>query len=98
MSDVTKLTGAQLADALVEMPSRAWLPEVLEAARRLCAMDWIPVTERLPDGGEWVLVSVVDGFGRYVTVVQRHKDGSGWDYVNDRLNVTHWRPLPAAPA
>lgn len=47
---------------------------------------WIPVTERLPDEGD--------------TVLMWHKDGFVMLAVNmfDEMdNVTHWMPLPAPP-
>ena len=48
---------------------------------------WIPVTERLPENGEYVLAySADDGFA---TVEARHKF--------EVFQITHWMPLPEPP-
>lgn len=70
--------------------------EALEAAQR-----WVPVTERLPPPlddethSDWVQVAEADG-----DVSQAFLDWETGIWHNDgaRLHVTHWQPLPTAPA
>lgn len=54
---------------------------------------WIPVSERLPDQGDHVLVS--DGVGMEVSWIR----GREWKKLRHIYSedVTHWMPLPAAP-
>ncbi|EOZ36178.1 PF04448 family protein [Klebsiella pneumoniae VAKPC309] len=54
---------------------------------------WIPVSERLPDEGDHVLVS--DGVGMEVSWIR----GREWKKLRHIYSedVTHWMPLPAAP-
>jgi hypothetical protein len=65
---------------------------------------WIPVSERLPDDGKEVLVSVdenCDDCGLHVCVF----DGEAWrrseaGYIKWKtfhFGVTHWMPLPEPP-
>ena len=60
---------------------------------------WITVTERLPEGGQKVLM-LVNGRIEEAT----HLDflgvwtGSGIVYRDETGFVTHWRPLPEPPA
>lgn len=68
---------------------------------------WIPVTERLPEGDDTVLVYCPEVF-KYVT--GPHKSFFGryshtldkWIVLsfgaNDTWTVTHWMPLPEPPA
>lgn len=59
---------------------------------------WIPVEERLPEEGVWVLVATHEvsslGYFRYAQTAY-FLDGK-WHQVNG--SVRHWRPLPAPPA
>ena len=48
---------------------------------------WIPVTERLPEDGVYVLAYSADD--DYMCVEARHKFAA--------FQVTHWMPLPAPP-
>lgn len=54
---------------------------------------WIPVSERMPDEGDHVLVS--DGVGMEVSWIR----GREWKKLRHIYSedVTHWMPLPAAP-
>ena len=53
---------------------------------------WIPVSERLPDYGESVLVAVIQVDG------SRTADLDAMDEVNAFAgSYSHWMPLPAAP-
>lgn len=66
---------------------------------------WIPVTERLPDHSENVLVCVTDSY-RNVTLehaylLAQYIAGDGWILEMwpeiENPNVTHWMPLPEFP-
>jgi len=65
---------------------------------------WIPVTERLPNRGEWVLaygphyshiVAECDR-GEWRSVYRDSETGEPW--LREAGMVTHWMPLPAPPA
>lgn len=49
--------------------------------------EWIPVKERLPDKGQYVLAYSADD--DYMTVEARHNF--------DAFQITHWMPLPEPP-
>lgn len=56
---------------------------------------WIPITDRLPESGQRVIVCRKDGRveqGVYLGV-------NGWwkVYGTNTKSITHWMPLPAAP-
>lgn len=55
---------------------------------------WIPVTERLPEPFEAVLV--YDSSDKYVSVayMTRHQE---WVGITMKSDVTHWMPLPEEP-
>lgn len=66
-------------------------------ANGVTVQKWIPVTERLPEHGDVVLICTKD---KDVQVFQWDAVYNGW--VGDRYNysvkyVTHWMPLPDAP-
>ena len=56
---------------------------------------WIPVTERLPKDGEWVLVW---GRGQQIPTMMFRESGA-WidDQFEFHTTVTHWMPLPQPP-
>lgn len=65
-------------------------------------MTWIPVAERLPVDGEWVLC--YDGSVEVKVFERTHSgpifyDGDTYCYspVGRLSNVTHWMPLPEPP-
>jgi len=60
------------------------------AAGREPERGWIPVSERLPDIGQWVLVWVYGGN----EVEYEHRMANGDWGCSD---VTHWMPLPFPP-
>lgn len=61
---------------------------------------WIPVTERLPEEGEFVLVygdlypNKHDGG---VIAVSKRMDWNYWQGFGRERNITHWMPLPEPP-
>ena len=55
---------------------------------------WIPVSERLPEEGEGVVVAVEGGFV-YPDTFDCVSEGIPRFY--DAYNVTHWMPLPEPP-
>ena len=61
---------------------------------------WIPVTERLPKEGEFVLVygdlypNKHDGG---VIAVSKRMDWNYWQGFGRERNITHWMPLPQPP-
>lgn len=64
-------------------------------AHGVTVQKWIPVTERLPEDGEVVLVYGTRG-GIYTAYANR----GGWHKMNSKshyCNPTHWMPLPEPP-
>jgi hypothetical protein len=62
---------------------------------------WIPVSEKLPEGNEWVLVLTTPNKAKHVMCwigyEWRFSNGSiGNGYLLKEM-VTHWQPLPAPP-
>lgn len=60
---------------------------------------WIPVTERLPEHEEVVLVVGKRG-GIYTAWCNRRHRNPGWHKLNSKSHYcepTHWMPLPQAP-
>ena len=60
---------------------------------------WIPVTERLPENGEIVLVCGERG-GIYTAYCNSAYKNPGWHKMNSKnhyCNPTHWMPLPEPP-
>ena len=71
-------------------------PTAVDAA----TVRWIPVTERLPEAGGYVVcIAKRNPFSRFVPMVARIEK-NGWanpiteQYISE---VTHWMPLPPAP-
>lgn len=73
---------------------------------------WIPVTERLPEVGEDVLIYAVgksDDFSSVIVITDRiifrlFPSGEGvetwnspWQYFMTNYEITHWMPLPEPP-
>ena len=67
-------------------------------------MDWIPVTERLPEEGDVVLAwtptsRICNRFG--VCLIHKNRDDPDWIMWDDGSGMygdaTHWMPLPDPP-
>lgn len=65
--------------------------------------EWIPVSERLPEVGEWCFLAVHVDDEPVVQLAERLRDGPRpWFHTNRGLwcgleSVTHWTPLPTPP-
>jgi hypothetical protein len=74
--------------------------EAADAIEELSKPKWIPVTERLPKEGEFVLVygdlypNKHDGG---VIAVSKRMDWNYWQGFGRERNITHWMPLPEPP-
>lgn len=83
---------------MVEVSSLVLL-SLIAAARELEAR-WIPVTERLPDGGRVVLA--FDATTSGAMLVWRDRDSPVWFPALGlarpmAADITHWMPLPKGP-
>lgn len=59
---------------------------------------WIPVTERLPKEGEFVLVYVDLYPNKHdggVIAVSKRMDWNYWQGFGREIDITHWMPLPS---
>jgi len=97
----------QAADAIEELQQIA---EHYEETAKDCFKDvcyylervpkWIPVTERLPKEGDFVLVygdlypNKHDGG---VIAVSKRMDWNYWQGFGRERDITHWMPLPQPP-
>ena len=66
-------------------------------------MEWISVSERLPEDSEWVLIlrEVVDQeLDPPVCAAYYDSTGVGWEGEMTQIGelVTHWMPLPSPPS
>lgn len=63
------------------------------------AQRWIPVAERLPPGGDEVLIYTADEGFIYLGYFDPHNKSWCADGVIDETlrSATHWQPLPAPP-
>lgn len=58
-------------------------------------MNWIPVTDRLPDDDLMVMIALEDSDE---PVWIGYHEGDGWYAANaDPVHVTHWAPIPEGP-
>jgi hypothetical protein len=56
-------------------------------------VEWIdPWNDRRPMTEDWVLVTLFDSNGKYVTI-SRYEFDYGW-FVDDDVSVLGWMPLP----
>lgn len=78
--------------------------EAMEPTEYELARRWIPVSERLPDEGEQVLVAIRLRHWTHemptliVSSWYEHEDFCGDEDDIPRQGVTHWMPLPEPPA
>ena len=62
--------------------------------------DWIPVTERLPEAGGYVVcIAKRNPFSRFMPMVARIEKNGWANPINEQYisEVTHWMPLPPLP-
>ena len=90
---------AKIREKFKFVPARIEINEVLNSipAADVRPVEWIPVTERLPEVRTWVLCYCrANSFD-----VFRMTDEGNWQYGNRSIYmkgyVTHWMPLPPAP-
>ena len=71
--------------------------EAVEAAKKL-APSWIPVSERLPEDGVWVLW-FNKSWSCQLVVAKRDGESLDWggDLAGPLHGFTHWMPLPSPP-
>lgn len=71
--------------------------EAVEAAKKL-APSWIPVSERLPADGVWVLW-FNKSWSCQLVVAKRDGESLDWggDLAGTLHGFTHWMPLPHPP-
>lgn len=63
-------------------------------------MEWIPVTERLPDGGFAKALVAERGPGGCIMQVAYFYPGNKKEFITQQGDVfyaTHWMPLPEPP-
>ena len=91
---------AMAADAIKELSNagsiygKAWTLGY-DAGRKENKPRWIPVTERLPEDGHWVLV-----WGHHQKIpTMMFRESGAWidDQFEFHTTVTHWMPLPTPP-
>lgn len=58
-------------------------------------VEWIPVTERLPEKDGWYLVS--DGFISWTAMFLGEKTVWAGNFKFGLTGITHWMPLPEPP-
>ena len=88
------------ADAIAELQNdnaalNGTVSNLIEQIAELSKPRWIPVTERLPEDGQWVLVW---GHGQKIPIMMFRESGA-WidDQFEFHTTVTHWMPLPEPP-
>ena len=71
------------------------------AAKAQAVPQWIPVSDRLPDGeigsaNEYIVYESLNGKVQHdYFMIPSDESSPFWNYYFD--NVTHWMPLPSAP-
>ena len=77
------------------LPSEFWnsddgICEAIDMAIEALQDDWIPVSEGLPEVGEYVLASVHDDYADCNIIINKYGEQAFWS--NGR--ITAWRSLP----
>lgn len=53
---------------------------------------WInPWNDRRPMTDDWVLVTIIDGTGKYVSIARFADE---WEYIDEDQEIAAWMPLP----
>lgn len=107
--DVREKLEELLDNAIIDSDDNYGFPNTTQVADHLIAhgvtvQEWIPVTERLPEEGEYVLC-VLKGFnyGGKIQVCKfvpadKFKDKPYFEHFRNGFpSVTHWMPLPEPP-
>ena len=68
------------------------IEKLQEAAKAQAVQEWIPVSERLPDDDDLVLVYDSEGTHGYIYTLRVYRE-----FFDKFKCVTHWMPLPKAP-
>lgn len=99
----------ELVDRLAEYESTGLSPEQLknvdvaykELSKEVAKYRWIPIEERLPKSGDYILVSFANFIIPDIGIYRRDKDGGAFypgdddrSYVSYGLFVNAWMPLP----
>ena len=94
---------AEAADAIEELSrENESLAKSVNEANEILRRRWIPVTERLPLYGDWVLgIGPKRGYHvceyRGITRFPYSGDSPRFSAKGRTLTVTHWMPLPEPP-
>ena len=63
--------------------------------------EWIGISEKLPESGEYVIARCASYPENYVSMVRFEKNKEHhyfWnDSIDQKVNATHWMPLPQPP-
>ena len=107
MNDDTDELRNQAADAIEELTAELEYTKrqydlAVEDLEKIGWGEWIPVTERLPKYGDWVLgIGTKKGYHVCEYRGITHFPYSGnipWFSAKGRsVNITHWMPLPIPP-
>lgn len=97
--------GGSYGDVIIEEEIDISDEEIARIADHLIAngvtvQEWIPVSERLPEKGEEVLI--FDTRENWIGFAWLHPDETwttslGFDFPFDLEEVTHWMPIPTPP-
>ena len=61
--------------------------------QQLMGLNWVPVSERLPENDEYVLITCQTQKGRK-SVFRAYWDGKHWVGSGSMSTVTAWKPMP----